>query len=67
MREVCFRHSVREGTILTIESLLQRRGNTSVTYTVQVLDTRSPVGEPLFITDVTLVNVDDRGSKRTID
>ncbi len=67
MREVCFRHSVREGTILTIESLLQRRGNTSVTYTVQVLDTRSSVGEPLFITDVTLVNVDDRGSKRTID
>lgn len=67
MREVCFRHSVREGTILTIESLLQRRGNTSVTYTVQVLDTRSPVGEPLFITDVTLVNVDDRGSKRSID
>lgn len=66
MREVCFRHSVREGTILTIESLMQRRGNTSVTYAVQVRDTRSPLAEPIFVTDVTFVNLDEHGTKQTI-
>jgi acyl-CoA hydrolase len=66
LREVCFRHSVREGTILTIESTLHHRGRTSVTYSVQVRDTRSPSNEPLFITDVTFVNVDDQGHKQAV-
>lgn len=66
MREVCFRHSVREGTILTIESTLLRRGNSSVTYVVQVRDTRSPLDEILFVTDITFVNVDEQGVKQMI-
>lgn len=66
MREVRFHHSVREGTILTIESTLTRRGHTSVTYAVQVRDTRPPLAEPIFVTDVTFVNVDEQGQKQAL-
>lgn len=66
MHEVQFHHSVREGTILTIDSRLQKTGNTSVTYSVQVIDTRREQDEPLFATTVTFVNVDENGGKQAI-
>jgi acyl-CoA hydrolase len=66
MHEVTFRHSVREGTILSIDSRLLRRGTTSVTYEVQVTDTRHPREESLFATTVTFVNVDECGDKQAI-
>jgi acyl-CoA hydrolase len=66
MDDVQFHHSVREGTILTIDSRLQKTGNTSVTYTVQVIDTRRSLEEVLFATTVTFVNVDEQGKKQAL-
>jgi acyl-CoA hydrolase len=66
MHEVQFHHSVREGTILTIGSQLQKTGNTSVTYAVQVVDTRRAEAQVLFATTVTFVNVDENGDKQPV-
>lgn len=66
MHEVRFHHSVREGTILTIDSRLRNQGNTSVTYSVQVVDTRRPEPQVLFATTVTFVNVDENGNKQPV-
>ncbi len=66
MDEVEFRHSVREGTILSIRSEQQRKGNTSVTYEVSVRRGRVSDGDPLFSTRVTFVNVDEGGEKVAI-
>jgi acyl-CoA hydrolase len=66
MHEVQFHHSVREGTILTIDSRLQKTGNTSVTYGVQVIDTRRNPQDVLFATTVTFVNVDEGGNKQQL-
>lgn len=67
MDDVQFHHSVREGTILSIDSTMLRKGNTSVTYRVQVMDTRNPQANPLFATTVTFVNVTESGEKTPID
>jgi acyl-CoA hydrolase len=61
--EVIFRHSVREGTILAIQSELLRKGNSSATYTVQVFKGRADQGAAIFTTRVTFVNVDEEGQK----
>jgi len=37
-----------------------------VTYAVQVRDTRTPLAEPIFVTDVTFVNVDEQGQKQAL-
>lgn len=66
MDEVQFRHSVREGTILSIHSRLIRRGNTSATYSVDVTDLRHRPNEILFSTRVTFVNLDAAGEKSPI-
>jgi len=66
MREVCFRYSVRDGTILSIESTLKQRGTTSATYEVRVFDTKSQANNPIFMTEVTFVNVDENGEKQGI-
>jgi len=66
MHEVRFHHSVREGTILTIESTLHKKGVTSATYDVSVNDTRNAQANPLFATRVTFVNVDEAGQKSAI-
>lgn len=63
MDEVVFRHSVREGTILTIESEKSRVGDTSVTYRVQVFKGRGGDGAPIFSTRITFVNLDESGAK----
>lgn len=66
MDEVQFRHSVREGTILTIESQRIHVGNTSVTYAVHVHDTRKAQEQALFATKVTFVNVSETGEKKPL-
>ena len=66
MDEVVFRHSVREGTILSIQSEQQRVGSTSVTYEVTVRLGKAGDGEPIFTTRVTFVNVDEHGEKVVI-
>lgn len=66
MHEVQFHHSVREGTILTIDSRLEKTGKTSVTYKVQVIDTRRSAQDVLFATSVTFVNVNEQGEKQSV-
>ncbi len=66
MDHVAFRHSVREGTILLIQSEKVTQGETSVTYQVEVHRGRADADEPLFSTKVTFVNVDDAGEKTPI-
>ena len=63
MDQVIFRHSVREGTILAIQSQKSRFGKTSVTYEVQVFKGRAGKGDPIFSTHVTFVNLDLSGVK----
>lgn len=66
MNAVEFHHSVRDGTILRICCNKARTGTTSVTYDITVTDERaSPT--PIFSTAITLVNVDENGTKLPID
>ena len=63
MDEVVFRHSVKEGTILTIKSESVKLGLTSVTYEVRVVDEQAQDDHPIFTTQVTFVKVDESGRK----
>ena len=67
MDEVVFRHSVKEGTILTIKSETARLGSTSATYEVCVVDERAKDNNPIFTTRVTFVNVDEDGKKLALE
>lgn len=58
-----FRHSVREGTILTISSEEKKKGSTSVTYEVNVYRGRASDEPAIFSTHVTFVNVNEDGRK----
>lgn len=62
METVEFHQSVREGTILEFQCDRVRKGNTSVTYDVKVLDRKTRT-EPIFSTRVTFVAVDGVGKK----
>lgn len=64
MDKVEFRHSVREGSILTIRSQLSHKGRSSVTYMVDVHSQGSD--EVIFTTQVTFVRVDEAGKKLTL-
>ncbi|MBK1789828.1 acyl-CoA thioesterase [Persicirhabdus sediminis] len=66
MDEVSFRHSVREGIILTIRCNQVRVGATSVSYRVEVCRGKQPASEPIFTTMVSYVNVDEDGVKQPI-
>ena len=66
MDKVEFRHSVREGTILSIQSERVEEGTTSVKYEVKVCRGRPASGEVLFSTRVSFVNVDQTGAKKAI-
>jgi len=59
MKEVVFRKSVREGSILRFETALARRGNTSAAYEVRVFRDEHEI----FSTEVTLVRVNADGAK----
>jgi acyl-CoA hydrolase len=63
MDQVIFRHSVREGTILAIQSQRSQLGKTSASYEVQVYKGRAGEGDPIFSTHVTFVNLDESGAK----
>ena len=67
MDKVEFRHSVREGTILSIRSEPGKVGRSSVSYEVTVRRGKASEGEPIFSTRVTFVNVDEAGSKVEIE
>ncbi|MEN8774555.1 MAG: acyl-CoA thioesterase [Akkermansiaceae bacterium] len=66
MDKVVFRHGVREGTILTIQSRTVHLGETSVAYEVKVMDERGKDANPIFTTRVTFVNVDETGKKQPL-
>jgi acyl-CoA hydrolase len=66
MDKVEFRHGVRDGAILRIESKQSRKGKSSVTYEVSVTDQKQPSTPPIFTTNVSFVSVNDRGEKREI-
>ena len=66
MDKVEFRHSVREGTILSIQCEREREGTTSASYRVRVVDRRNPEAPAIFSTLVTYVSVADAGRKRKI-
>jgi len=65
MDTVEFHHSVRQGTILRITCNREREGNTSVTYSVTVVDENAGP-HPIFTTRVTFVSVNSEGRKRPI-
>jgi len=62
MREVVFKKSVREGTILRFEALRTKIGDTSVSYSVTV----AKDSDEIFSTEVTLVRVDGEGKKQSL-
>lgn len=66
MDEVVFRHSVREGTILTIVSEQSKVGKTSLTYQVRVFRGKVGEDEPIFTTSITFVNLDATGKKSPV-
>lgn len=66
MDEVVFRHSVREGAILSIVSEKIKSGSSSVTYQVNVHQGRSVGSGSIFSTKVTFVNVDEAGEKKML-
>ena len=66
MDTIEFHYSVREGTILEFQCTHLRKGTTSVTYDVKVLD-RKNHADPIFSTRVTFVAVDAEGKKRPVD
>lgn len=65
MDRVEFRHSVRQGTILAIQCTRLRQGSTSVTYSVEVRDSKAN-SNPIFSTNVSFVSVDEAGRKKKI-
>ena len=66
MDKVEFRHSVSEGTILSIRSSKLKEGASSVTYEVEVYRGRAAEGEAIFSTRITFVNVSKEGTKQPI-
>lgn len=63
MDKVEFRHSVKNGSILKIVSQQVQRGETSVTYQVDIFSSKDPKKIVIFSTKVTFVNVDEAGKK----
>jgi acyl-CoA hydrolase len=66
MEAVSFKHSVREGTILEIESNRVKEGKTSVVYEVKVRQGRDSEGLVIFSTKVSFVNVNKEGEKQVL-
>ena len=63
-----FKHSIKQGQILRFSIECWKLGNTSVQYHVQVFDACDPTEPrtPLFVTNITFVNVDESGQKQPI-
>lgn len=69
MEEIEFLRSAPVGSILRFDVLEKRRGNTSVSYGVDVsCDAPGATAEyPIFSTTVTFVSVDAEGNKTALD
>jgi len=63
-----FRRGVSSGEILKFSIVCDRVGNTSVKYHVKVFGTRNHLHAEtiLFETNITFVNIDEKGKKETI-
>lgn len=66
MDRVDFHHGVAEGVILEIDCQQVKRGETSVSYQVEVRRGRLKEAGVIFSTCVTFVNVDQEGHKSPI-
>lgn len=62
MKAVAFHRTVKQGTILRFETKLINRGNTSVTYSVSVLNDQVEI----FSNSVTLVRINESGEKQSL-
>lgn len=68
LSEVNFKHPIQPGELLCFDVQLIRKGNTSVTYEIDVLGEKlAGTDEPLFVTKITFVNVGDRGEPRPLN
>jgi len=67
LSEVNFNHPIQPGELLCFDVQLIRRGNTSVTYEIDVLGEKlAGTDEPLFGTKITFVNVGDGGAPQPL-
>ena len=67
LSEVNFKHPIQPGELLCFDVQLIRRGNTSVTYEIDVLGEKlAGTNEPLFGTKITFVNVGDGGAPQPL-
>jgi acyl-CoA hydrolase len=58
LSEVNFKNPIQPGELLCFDVQLVRRGNTSATYTIEVIGEKlAGTDAPLFVTKITLVNV----------
>ena len=66
--QVVFKHPILQGEILCFDIQRVRKGRTSVTYKIDVIGEKlASHTEPLFVTHITFVNVDDKSQPSTID
>ncbi len=67
LSEVNFNRPIHPGEILCFDVVLERRGNTSVSYRIDVIGEKyADSSEPLFATRITFVNVDPQGKPRPL-
>lgn len=66
MDKVAFRHAVKKGEIIAIQSTLEKKGTSSVRYRVEVFRGKAQKREILFSTLVSFVHVDEEGKKAPI-
>ena len=67
LSEVVFKHPIQPGELLCLDVQLIRKGNTSVSYKIDVLGEKlAGTKEPLFVTKITFVNVGDSGEPRLL-
>ena len=60
LSEVVFKNPIQPGEMLCFDVQLVRQGNTSVTYSIDVIGEKlAGTRSPLFVTKITFVNVDD--------
>lgn len=66
MDKVEFHHGVTEGVILEIDCERAAKGETSVTYSVEVYRGRGGDEDAIFSTQITFVNMNESGEKQAI-
>ena len=68
LSEVNFKHPIQPGELLCFDVQMSRRGNTSVTYEIDVFGEKlAGTDAPLFVTKITFVNVGDDGQPRSLN